>query len=85
MIAVKRIVTINDPQKLILNDLPFQVGQKVEILILAEDMSPEAHQAATDLRNLFRVTQALPQPRAITEDEIASEIASYRSEYEDRH
>lgn len=37
MNAYKKQITIEDPQKLILSDLPFKAGQKVEIIILAED------------------------------------------------
>ncbi|MGK7945941.1 MAG: hypothetical protein AB4058_15870 [Microcystaceae cyanobacterium] len=40
MNAYKKQITIEDPQKLILSDLPFKAGQKVEIIILAED-NPE--------------------------------------------
>jgi hypothetical protein len=39
MNAYKKYVTIDNPQQLILSDLPFVPGQRVEIIILAEDNS----------------------------------------------
>ena len=44
MNAYKKYVTIDNSQKLVLSDLPFLPGQRVEIIILAEDSnktSPE--------------------------------------------
>lgn len=78
MIAYKRIVTIQDPRQLVLNDLPFEPGQRVEVVLLAEEVQSVAILA--DLKALFRETQALPQAQAITEDEIAAEIELYRAE-----
>ncbi|WP_107668850.1 hypothetical protein [Cyanothece sp. BG0011] len=37
MNAYKKYVIIDNSQQLILSDLPFKAGQKVEIIILAED------------------------------------------------
>jgi hypothetical protein len=77
MIAYKRTVTIQNPRELILNDLPFQVGQRVEVVMLVEETTPKATPA--DLQALFRETQALPAARSTTEDEIAAEIEAYRA------
>jgi len=38
MNAYKKYVTIDNPQQLVLSDLPFVAGQRVEIIILAEDI-----------------------------------------------
>ena len=38
MNAYKKYVTIDNPQQLVLSDLPFVPGQRVEIIILAEDI-----------------------------------------------
>ena len=75
MIAYKRYVTIQDPQRVVLSDLPFQPGQRVEILIIAEE--DRAARLAT-LQQLFRTTQALPEARKLTQEEIAAEIEAYR-------
>ena len=39
MNAYKKYMTIDNPQQLVLSDLPFVAGQKVEIIILAEETS----------------------------------------------
>lgn len=75
MLTYKKYVTIDDLSKLILTDLRFDVGQRVEILVIAEDAQGE--QAKNKLRALFRDTQAVPQARTITEEEIAAEIEKY--------
>ena len=76
MIAYKRIVTIRDPKELVLYDLPFEPGQRVEILLLAGESGPG--NSVAELERLFKTTQALPQARRITEEEIVAEIAAYR-------
>ncbi|MBW4642571.1 MAG: hypothetical protein KME23_06115 [Goleter apudmare HA4340-LM2] len=76
MNAYKKYITITDPNQLILSDLPFQVGQRVEIIILAED-SPRADMSKK-LRDLFDKTQSLPDVQNITESEIIAEIEAYR-------
>lgn len=37
MNAYKKYVTIDNPQELVLSDLPFVQGQRVEIIILSEE------------------------------------------------
>ncbi len=39
MNAYKKYMIIDDSQQLLLSDLPFKAGQKVEIIVLAEDNS----------------------------------------------
>lgn len=77
MIAYKRTVTIQNPRELVLNDLPFEAGQRVEVVMLAEEASPDV--SLSDLRALFRKTQALPAAWLISEEEIAAEIEAYRA------
>ncbi|MBH8563327.1 hypothetical protein I8748_14220 [Nostoc sp. CENA67] len=76
MNAYKKYITITDPKQVILSDLPFQVGQRVEIIILAED-NPRA-EISQKLRDLFDKTQSIQGIRDITESEIAAEIEAYR-------
>ncbi|MBI4672448.1 MAG: hypothetical protein HY741_12390 [Chloroflexi bacterium] len=78
MLAYRKYVTIQDPQKLVLTDLPFGAGQRVEIVVIGEDetVAKRVH----ELRELFRATQALPQARALTEQDIATEIETYRAQ-----
>lgn len=77
MNAYKKYITITDPKQVVLSDLPFQVGQRVEIIILAED-NPRA-EISKKVRDLFDKTQSLPGIQDITEAEIAAEIEAYRS------
>lgn len=77
MLAYKKYVTISDPAKMELNNLPFRKGQRVEVVMIAEDNDREAR--VDELRALFKKTQALPQAKAISEDKIAEEIEEYRA------
>ena len=76
MNAYKKYITIEDPNNIVLSGLPFQRGQRVEIIILAEE-NPRA-EISQKLRNLFDKTQEIPGVQEITEEEIAVEIEAYR-------
>lgn len=76
MRAYKTHLTVTDPKRVVLTDLPFRAGQRIEVLILRED-SPD--NAARDFELLLKETQSLPQAQAISEADIAAEIAAYRS------
>jgi hypothetical protein len=76
MIAYKRYVTIQDPQQVILSDLPFRSGQRVEIVMIAEE---DLNARVAAAQELFKKTQALPQARTLTDEEIAAEIEAYRA------
>ena len=77
MIAYRQYATVQKSKQIVLSDLPFQPGQRVEVVVLAEDERPANR--VRELRELFQTTQALPQAQAITEDDIAAEIAAYRA------
>ena len=77
MLAYKKYVIISDPAKIELNNLPFRKGQRVEVVMIAEDDDREAR--INELRALFKKTQALPEAQAISEDMIAEEIEEYRA------
>lgn len=74
---IKKYVTIKDPAKLELTGLPFRPGQRVEVVMIAEDENQEVW--TDELRTLFKKTQALPQAKAISEDAIAEEVEAYRA------
>ncbi|MBF2016549.1 MAG: hypothetical protein IGS23_15370 [Rivularia sp. T60_A2020_040] len=76
MNAYKRYLTIEDPNHIVLSGLPFQPGQRVEVIILAEDKETES--LASKLQQLFKETQALHQDNPLTDDEIVAEIEAYR-------
>jgi len=60
-----------------LTDLPFRKGQRVEVVMIAEDDERTARNEK--LRALFRKTQSLPQVQAISDDMIAEEVEAYRA------
>ena len=74
MLAYKKYVTISDPAKIELNNLPFRKGQRVEVVMIAEDDDREKR--VDELRALFKKTQALPQAKAM----IAEEIEEYQAQ-----
>ena len=74
--AIRRMIKIKDPNLVVLTDLPFSVGDEVEIVILGKDKSDED---AEKLLSLFRNTQALPQMKSLNESEIKAEVEAYRS------
>lgn len=77
MIAFKKIVTVEDPDRVVLSGLPFRRGQRVEIVMIAEEDRPNARNK--ELRQLLRTTQRLPTARRVSERQIAEEIAAYRA------
>ncbi len=77
MIAYRQYATVQKSKQIVLSDLPFQPGQRVEVVVIAEDEQPANR--VRELRELFQITQTLPQAQAITEDDIAAEIAAYRA------
>lgn len=77
MLAYKKYVTIQKKGNLVLNDLPFRQGQRVEVLIIAEE--EERKKRVSDLRTLLKKTQKLPKVKAVSDATIAEEIAAYRA------
>ena len=76
MNAYKKYITIEDPKQVILSDLPFKPGQRVEVIILAEDN--ERAIWVQRLQALLKETQALHADHPMTNEEIAAEIEAYR-------
>jgi antitoxin ParD1/3/4 len=76
MNAYRKYITIDDPRRVVLEDLPFRQGQRVEVVFLAED---ERDERLHQLQALLRDTQALPQAKILTEEELAQEIEEYRA------
>jgi hypothetical protein len=74
MKAYRTYVTITDQKQLILPDLPFQPGQVVEVLLLAQDDDQAA--ALQRLEILLKTTQALPQIQGLTDEEIEGKVAA---------
>ena len=77
MIAYRRYATVQKSKQIVLSDVPFQPGQQVEVVVLAEE--GQSINLVRELREVLQATQELPQAQAIREDEIAAEIAAYRA------
>ncbi|MBT1070666.1 hypothetical protein [Pelotalea chapellei] len=77
MLAHKQYITITDPARLELTNLPFRKGQRVEVVLIAEDNDKATR--LDELRALFKTTQALQHVQAISDEMIAEEIEAYRA------
>ena len=76
MQAYKTVATMQKKHRLVLENIPFPVGQQVEVVILTQ---PSTNIRVTQIKALFAETQALPQIQSISEEDIADEIAAYRA------
>ncbi len=77
MKAYRTYLTVTDTKQVVLSDVPFQPGQVVEVLVLAQDV--DRTRVVHQLDTLLQRTQALPHVQALTDEEIATEIAAYRN------
>ena len=79
--AYKKYVIIDNPQQLFLSDLPFTAGQKVEIIILAEEHN-EVDSKSEELRQ--KLDSATEQILAgnVTDGELVFEQLQARSKNE---
>ncbi|MFN0315762.1 MAG: hypothetical protein ACKVQA_12080 [Burkholderiales bacterium] len=76
MQAYRKKLVIQDPNQVVLTNLPFKAGQHVEVLVFEDDSDIAAR--VQRWQKAFRDTQTVAQPRNITEEEIAAEIAAHR-------
>lgn len=77
MRAYRKYVVVEDSGQVTLSDMPFQAGERVEVVVIADDLT-----SATKLRTLqqlLHTSQALPQARLLTDAEIAAEVAAVRT------
>ena len=77
MTTYQKYITIEDPNNVVLSGLPFNTGQRVKVVLVAENSQLPAN--SQTLQTLFKATQTLPQAQATSVDEIAAEITVYRS------
>lgn len=77
MKAYRRLVVIKDPKRVVLADVPFEAGERVEVLMLSPDDARASLQL--DIKTLLRATQTLPSVQALSDSDIIAEIAAYRS------
>ena len=77
MKAYRRLVVIKDPKRVVLADVPFEAGERVEVLMLSPDDARASLQV--DVKTLLRATQTLPSVQALSDSDIIAEIAAYWS------
>lgn len=77
MRAYRKYVVIEDSGQVTLSDMPFQAGERVEVVVIADEPIPATNR--TTLEQLLKTTQALPQARLLTDAEIAAEVAAVRT------
>jgi hypothetical protein len=77
MRAYRKYLTIENPKQVTLSDLPFEAGDCVEVVMIATEKSPAAQ--LETLQTLLKTTQALPQTRALTDADLATEVAAVRT------
>ena len=79
----KKVIVRPDGSIEILDSL-LKPGTEAEVIVLVEN-EPETVEViearVNEWKSLFRETQSLPQAQSITEEEIAAEIAEYRSKH----
>lgn len=78
MKAYRTYLTIIDPKRIVLSNMPFRAGEKVEIVVLAAEDNNRAERVR-QLQDLFKETQSLPQAQTLSEDDILREVEAYRS------
>ena len=75
MKAYRTYLIVEDPKRVVLTDVPFSAGQRVEVLMVQDESS---ERLTEELRTLMKETQDLPQVKALSEVEIREEIEAYR-------
>jgi hypothetical protein len=69
--------TVDPDGQIVIGAVPYSPGDRVEVWVLPKRRSGDAK--ADELRSLIRDTRASLGPTPVTEEEIAAEIAAYRS------
>ena len=77
MNTYRRRLVVQDPKQIVLSDVPFQTGQEVEIIL--RSVEQPTVERKSDLRDLLKKTQSLPQIQTLTEEDILAEIEAYRN------
>jgi hypothetical protein len=76
MVAYERYITVENPDQIVISGIPVTRGQRLRVTITIDDRAAPGRD--NELRSLLKTTQALPQAQAVTEEEIAAQIAAAR-------
>nr|VFJ63165.1 MAG: hypothetical protein BECKDK2373C_GA0170839_11049 [Candidatus Kentron sp. DK] len=74
---IKHQLTMDNSRNLLLSNLPYRIGQKLTVIVMAED---EIQRRQQKWKTFFKQLQALPVAQGLTDDDIAREIDAYRNE-----
>jgi hypothetical protein len=78
--ALRKVVTVKAGGVIEIRASELAPGTVAEVIVLTEgDTTAVEANRGQELAALFKETQTLPQARAISEDEIAAEVAAYRA------
>lgn len=77
--ALRKKVTVRTDGRIEIKSKDLKPGTKAEVIVLIEGTDMESQKRLNQLKALFKKTQALPQAKTITEEEIAAEIEAYRA------
>ncbi|MCL6613552.1 MAG: hypothetical protein K6U03_02845 [Firmicutes bacterium] len=77
MEAYRTYIIITDPKQVVLRDLPFRPGQRVEVLLITSNMDETVF--VREIKALFQETQSLPQVKTLTDADIEAEVTAYRN------
>ncbi len=78
MIIYETQFVVDDPKRLVLENLPIDPGQLVTVRISIEDKA-KLTERAEQMADFFEEVRSLPPIQEITEEEIAAEITAYRA------
>ena len=77
MKAFKTSSVITASKQVILSDMPFGVGEKVEVVV-SRPVNGSRADRVRKLEALLKTTQSLPQIRNLTDADIMRELAAHR-------
>jgi len=78
MKAYKTSSVVTDSKQVILSDMPFGVGEKVEVVV-SRPVNGSRADRVRKLKAMFKTTQSLPQIRNLTDADILREVAAHRN------
>ena len=76
MKAYKTSSVITASKQVILSDMPFGVGENVEVVV-SRPINGSRADRVRRLKALFKTTQSLPQIRNLTDADILREVAAH--------
>jgi len=76
MKAYKKTVTMKRSGRITLSGLPFNEGERLEVIVIADE---RRNNLVNEMKTLFKKTQKLPSIKKLTEDDIIKELEDYRS------